>query len=111
MGSKENEHHLLAWSIDCQQQRDEIIIDMEVILEIINSNRKVEIEDYREFCKSTALLVKSEPWIKLHQLPCCASPQPWAVGKQWQLWSAKLYRDGDRGKQKIPKAVQDKLFS
>ena len=42
---------------------------MDFILEIINSNRKVEIEEYREFSKSTALLVKSEPWIKLHQLP------------------------------------------
>ena len=76
---KTNEHHLLAWNIDCQQQRDEInkiLLDMAVILEIKNSSRKVEIEDYREFCMSTALLVKSEPWIKLHQLPCCASPQP-----------------------------------
>ena len=62
----------MAWNIDSQQQRDKIdkiLLDMAVILKIINSNRKVEIEEYREFCKSTALLVKSEPWIKLNQLP------------------------------------------
>ena len=39
---------------------------MAVILSIINSNRKVNIPEYAELCKSTSLLVKSIPWIKIN---------------------------------------------
>ena len=49
---KTNEHHPLAWNIYCQQWRDEInkiLLDMAVILEIMNLNRKVESEELESF--------------------------------------------------------------
>ena len=51
-------------SIDLKEKIDKIILNMAVILCIKNSNRKVNIDVYREFCKNTALMVKEVPWIK-----------------------------------------------
>ena len=43
---------------------DEIILNMAVILTIINSDMKVNIAEYTEFCRETYLLVRSIDWIE-----------------------------------------------
>ena len=43
---------------------DEIILNMAVILTIINSDMKVKIAEYTEFCRETHLLVRSIDWIE-----------------------------------------------
>ena len=48
-------------SIDLKEKIDKIILNLAVILCIINSNRKVNIDVYGEFCKNTALMIKEVP--------------------------------------------------
>ena len=45
---------------------DRIILNMAVILTIINSSKKVNVVEYKEFCRDTSLLVKEIPWIDIN---------------------------------------------
>lgn len=59
---------LLTQGIDStvlRGQIDELVLNMAVILTIINSDRQVKVEEFREFCRKTYLHVVSIPWIEL----------------------------------------------
>ena len=43
---------------------EEIVRNAAVILAVINSNKKVNVDRYKQFCQEAMLLVKSVPWIK-----------------------------------------------
>ena len=58
---------LLTQGIDSYELRekvDQIVLNMAVILTIINSGRKVKVDEYREFCRATYLHVASITWIE-----------------------------------------------
>ena len=58
---------LLTQGIDSTELRekiDHLVLNMAVILTIINSDRKVKIDEHEEFCRSTYLHVSSIPWIE-----------------------------------------------
>ena len=55
---------LLTQGIDStvlRGQIDELVLNMAVILTIINSDRQVKVEEFREFCRKTYLHVVSIP--------------------------------------------------
>ena len=49
---------------ELREKNDKIILNVAVILGLINSNRKIDVVKYKEFCRETMLLVKSVSWIK-----------------------------------------------
>lgn len=60
---------LLTHGIDNTELKskiNQIILNMAVILTIINSCKKVKVAEYKEFCCTTSLLVKSVPWIEIN---------------------------------------------
>ena len=60
---------LLTKGIDNSELKskiDKIILNMAAILAVINSNKKVNVSEYTELCKSTSLLIKSIHWIKIN---------------------------------------------
>lgn len=64
-----------------------LVLNMAVILSIINSNRKVKVDEFREFCRKTYLHVVSISWIEL-------TPSSHAVlGHSAEL----VEENGDRG--------------
>lgn len=61
-----NNRRLLTQGIDSSALRatiDQLVLNMAVILSIINSDRKVKVDEFREFCRATYLHVVSIPWI------------------------------------------------
>ena len=63
-----NNRKLLTEGISSTELREKIqslVLNMAVILAIINSDRKVKVEEFKEFCRSTYLHVASIPWIEL----------------------------------------------
>ena len=52
-------------STKLREQIDELVLNMAVILTIINSDRHVKVDEFREFCRKTYLHVVSIPWIEL----------------------------------------------
>ena len=58
---------LLTQGIDSTELRgkiDTIVLNMSVILSIINSSKKVNVDEYRVFCRDTYILVASLEWIE-----------------------------------------------
>ena len=47
-----------------REEIDEIVLKMAVILSIINSNRKVNVDEYHEFCRDTYLKIANIKWIE-----------------------------------------------
>ena len=63
-----NNRKLLTQGIDSSEVRakiDQLVLNMAVILTIINSDRKVRIDAFREFCRTTYLHIASIPWIHI----------------------------------------------
>ena len=63
-----NNRKLLTQGIESSELRakiDQLVLNMAVILTIINSDRKVKIDEFREFCRTTYLYVASIPWIHI----------------------------------------------
>ena len=63
-----NNRLLLTHGIDnleLKSKLDHIILNMAVILAVINSNKKVNVPVFSEFCLNTSLLVKSVSWIHI----------------------------------------------
>ena len=52
-------------SSDLRAKIDQLVLNMAVILSIINSDRKVKIDEFREFCRKTYIQVASIPWIHI----------------------------------------------
>ena len=52
-------------NIELKSGIDSIILNVAVILSIINSSKKIKLAEYKEFCRTTSLLVKSVPWIEI----------------------------------------------
>ena len=51
-------------SIELRAKIEQLVLNISVILTIINSDRKVKVEEFREFCRTTYLHVASIPWIE-----------------------------------------------
>ncbi|QQP53514.1 Uncharacterized protein FKW44_006019 [Caligus rogercresseyi] len=63
-----NNRKLLTQGIDSSELRqkiDHLVMNMAVILTIINSDRKVKVDAFKEFCRATYLHVTSIHWIEL----------------------------------------------
>ena len=52
-------------NLELKSKLDRIIVNMAVILAVINSNKKVNVPVFSEFCRNTSLLVKSVSWIHI----------------------------------------------
>ena len=52
-------------NLELKSKLDHIILNMAVILAVINSNKKVNVPVFSEFCLNTSLLVKSVSWIHI----------------------------------------------
>ena len=50
---------------ELKSKLDELLLNMAVILTLINSNRKIKVNEFHEFCHATYLNVISIPWIEL----------------------------------------------
>ena len=51
-------------SLELREAVEKLVLNMAVILTMVNSNRKVRIEEYREFCRKTYLQSASIEWIE-----------------------------------------------
>ena len=83
-----NNRKLLTQGIDNTELRakiDELVLNVAVILTIINSSRKINVQEFKEFCRNTYLHVASIPWIEL-------SPSAHAV----LAHSAELVEENDQ---------------